>query len=44
MVWLKREADAGRLPFLRVGRRMMFDLDAVLKALLERREGGTDDK
>jgi len=44
MGWLKREAEAGRLQFLRVGRRMMFDLDAVLQALLERREGGSDDK
>ena len=34
--WLKREADAGRLPCLRVGRRRMFALDAV-RAELERR-------
>lgn len=27
--WLKREADAGRLPCLRVGRRRMFAPDAV---------------
>ena len=40
MAWLKREADAGRLPCIRAGRWRMFDLDAVLKALCERREGG----
>ena len=36
--WLKREADAGRLPCIRAGRRRMFDLAAVLKALAERQE------
>lgn len=34
--WLKREADAGRLPCLRVGRRRMFAPDAV-RAELDRR-------
>jgi hypothetical protein len=38
--WLKREADAGRLPCLRVGRSRMFDLAAVLKVLAERAESG----
>ena len=33
MAWLKREADAGRLPCIRAGRRRMFDLASVLKAL-----------
>ena len=36
--WLKREADAGRLPCIRAGRRRMFDLVAVLNALAERQE------
>jgi hypothetical protein len=36
--WLKREADAGRLPCIRAGRRRMFDLDAVLKTLAARTE------
>lgn len=27
--WLRREALAGRIPHLRVGRRLMFNLDAV---------------
>ena len=34
--WLKREADAGRLPCIRAGRRRMFDLAAVLKRLADR--------
>jgi hypothetical protein len=38
--WLKREADGGRLPCIRAGRRRMFDLAAVLKALAERQESG----
>lgn len=40
VAWLKREADAGRLPCIRAGRRRMFDLAAVLDALAERRESG----
>lgn len=41
VAWLRREADAGRLPCIRAGRRRMFDLAAVLKVLAERaqREG-----
>ena len=40
--WLKREAEAGSLPCLRVGRRFLFSPAAVNRALLERRaEGGT---
>jgi hypothetical protein len=38
--WLKREADAGRIPCLRAGRRRMFDLAAVLKVLAERQTKG----
>ncbi|MFN4841254.1 MAG: hypothetical protein ACK48N_08965 [Planctomyces sp.] len=38
--WLKREADAGRLPCIRAGRLRMFDLAAVLRTLAERQEGG----
>jgi excisionase family DNA binding protein len=33
MAWLRREADEGRLPYLRVGRRRMFDPEAVRAAL-----------
>ncbi len=38
--WLRREADAGRLPCIRAGRLRMFDLAAVLKALAERQTKG----
>jgi excisionase family DNA binding protein len=34
--WLKAEADAGRLPHLRIGKRYRFNRDAVLRALAER--------
>jgi excisionase family DNA binding protein len=34
--WLRREALAGRIPCLRVGRRMLFNLTAVRTALAER--------
>lgn len=43
VAWLKREADAGRLPCIRAGRRRMFDLEAVLKSLRERQESGVSD-
>ncbi len=36
--WLQREADAGRIPCLRVGRRRMFNLEAV-RETLEYRSG-----
>lgn len=36
--WLKREADAGRLPCLRVGRRRMFDPESVRRELARRAE------
>lgn len=34
--WLKAEAEAGRIPSLRAGRRLLFDPEAVEAALLER--------
>jgi excisionase family DNA binding protein len=40
--WLRREADAGRLPCIRAGRLRVFDLKAVMKALAERQERGGD--
>jgi hypothetical protein len=33
LAWLRREADAGRLPCIRAGRRRMFDLAAVMNEL-----------
>ena len=34
--WIKPEAKTGKLPFLKVGTRMMFNQDDVEHALLER--------
>jgi hypothetical protein len=34
--WLRSEADAGRLPCLRVGRKLLFNLHAVERVLAER--------
>lgn len=34
--WLRAEADAGRIPHLRVGRRMLLNPQAVERVLLER--------
>ncbi len=34
--WLKAEADAGRIPSLRAGRRIVFSAEAVEAVLLER--------
>jgi hypothetical protein len=34
--WLKSEARAGRIPCLRVGRDLLFDVEAVRAALAER--------
>lgn len=37
--WLKQEAEAGRLPHLKIGRRFVFNLAAVEAVLLERANG-----
>jgi excisionase family DNA binding protein len=34
--WIKAEADAGRIPHLRIGDRYRFNRDAVVRALAER--------
>jgi hypothetical protein len=34
--WLKAEAEAGRLPCFRAGRKLLFDPEAVEQALLQR--------
>lgn len=36
--WLRKEAAAGRVPVLRVGRRLLFDIEAVHRALAEHSE------
>lgn len=35
--WLRREVEAGRIPFLDIGNHRLFDIDAV-KAALKQRE------
>jgi hypothetical protein len=37
--WLKREAKAGRIPHLKAGCRILFNLQLVERALLERAAG-----
>lgn len=42
-IWLREEAEAGRIPCLRAGRTLLFDADAVEAALLARaRQAPTD--
>ena len=36
MTFLESEAKAGRVPFLRAGRRMLFDVDSAHAALVDR--------
>lgn len=36
--WLKVEAEAGRVPHLKVSRRLLFNVDTVERVLLERTE------
>lgn len=36
VVWLKKEAEDGRLPHLKVGRQLLFNMRAVERALAER--------
>ena len=38
--WLRTEADAGRIPCLRVGRKLLFQIEAVKRALAERAAKG----
>lgn len=38
--WLKAEADAGRLPHLRVKHRYRFDLDVIVRILADRASKG----
>ncbi|MEK6675971.1 MAG: hypothetical protein AABZ47_10000 [Planctomycetota bacterium] len=40
MAWLRSEAEAGRIPCLRVGRKMKFNLDAVRRVLAKRAAKG----
>lgn len=38
-VWLKAEALAGRIPSLKAGNRLLFNAEAVERALLDRAAG-----
>ena len=40
VTWLRSEAEAGRLPCLKVGRRFLFSPEAVNRALLQRASTG----
>src|SRR5262249_59906699 len=39
-LWLRAEALAGRIPCLKIGRKLLFNPDAVEKALADRAAGG----
>jgi hypothetical protein len=41
--WLKAEADAGRIPHLRIGGRYRFNLVAVTRVLSERAAQGREE-
>ena len=36
MYWLRREADIGNIPCLRVGRKRLFSVEAVRRTLAQR--------
>jgi excisionase family DNA binding protein len=38
--WIKAEADAGKIPHLKIGKRYRFNRDAVICALAERAAQG----
>jgi len=40
--WLRNEAEAGRIPHLAAGRRLLFDAETVERLLTERARGVKD--
>jgi hypothetical protein len=44
MVWLRQEAEAGRIPCFKAGRKLLFDPEAVEKSLIERARGQAPEK
>lgn len=34
--WLRKETDAGRIPFLKAGARRLYNIEAVAQSLAER--------
>ena len=43
MSWLKAEAEAGRIPCFKAGKRLLFDPEAVERALIARAGKGDND-
>jgi hypothetical protein len=41
VAWLKAEAEAKRVPFLKAGKRFLFNCDSLKRALLERADATT---
>lgn len=41
--WLRAEADAGRVPCLKAGKRYLFNADAVQQALADKAAQGLQD-
>jgi hypothetical protein len=44
IAWLRAEAEAGRIPSFRAGRKLLFDPEAVEQSLLERARKGEADQ
>lgn len=42
IAWLRAEVDSGRIPFLRAGRRRIFDAESVERTLAQRVKNGAD--
>lgn len=42
--WLREEAQAGRVPCLRAGDRLLFDLEALRVLIMERTRGADPDR
>lgn len=43
VAWLRAEVDAGRLPHLKAGKRLLFSVDAVREHLIRRASEGVGD-
>lgn len=42
--WIRAETEAGRLPHLKAGRRVLYAEEAVKKSLIRRASEGADDE
>lgn len=43
VAWLRAEVDAGRLPHLKAGKRLLFSVEAVREHLIRRASEGVSD-